>query len=135
MYSAYTLRTLWTQHSCAIAKVTCIHTLFKDWFVMKLTPKTLLPVNWCEDRQPGGPWTSSPTPPYFLKITNISMIYKIKDPYFLEMENKSKGDFATNSDFLISKSLQPNSIKFNVVDLWYFKLWIMLNQIISVWNI
>ena len=33
--------------------------------------------------------------------------------------------FATNSDFLIPKSLQPN-----VVDPWYFKLWIMLEQII-----
>ena len=38
--------------------------------------------------------------------------------------------FATNSDFLITISLQPN-----VVDLRYFKLWILLNQIIRVWNI
>ncbi len=38
--------------------------------------------------------------------------------------------FATNSDFLITISLKPN-----VVDLRYFKLWILLNQIIRVWNI
>ena len=38
--------------------------------------------------------------------------------------------FATNSDFLITISLKPN-----VVDLRYFKLWIFLNQIIRVWNI
>ena len=38
--------------------------------------------------------------------------------------------FATNSDFLITISLEPN-----VTDLRYFKLWIMLNQIIRVWNI
>ena len=35
--------------------------------------------------------------------------------------------FATNSDFLITISLKPN-----VVDLRYFKLWILLNQI---WNV
>ena len=33
--------------------------------------------------------------------------------------------FVTNSDFLIPISLQPN-----VVDLRYFKLWILLDQII-----
>ena len=38
--------------------------------------------------------------------------------------------FDTNSDFLIPISLQPN-----VVDLRYFKLWILLHQIILVWNI
>ena len=38
--------------------------------------------------------------------------------------------FATNSDFLITISLEPN-----VVDLRYFKLWILLDQIIWVWNI
>ena len=38
--------------------------------------------------------------------------------------------FATNSDFLISISLEPN-----VADLRYFKLWILLDQIIWVWNI
>ena len=38
--------------------------------------------------------------------------------------------FATNSDFLITISLEPN-----VVDLNYFKLWILLDQIIWVWNI
>ena len=38
--------------------------------------------------------------------------------------------FATNSDFLITISLEPN-----VTDLRYFKLWILLNQIIRVWNI
>ena len=35
-----------------------------------------------------------------------------------------------NSDFLITISLEPN-----VVDLRYFKPWILLNQIIRVWNI
>ena len=34
------------------------------------------------------------------------------------------------SDFLITISLEPN-----VVDLRYFKLWILLDQIIWVWNI
>jgi len=38
--------------------------------------------------------------------------------------------FATNSDFLITISLEPN-----VADLIYFKLWILLDQIIWVWNI
>ena len=38
--------------------------------------------------------------------------------------------FGPNSDFLITMSLEPN-----VLDLTYFKLWIMLNQIIRVWNI
>jgi len=38
--------------------------------------------------------------------------------------------FATTSDFLIPKYFQPN-----IVDLRYFKLWIMLDQIIQVWNI
>ena len=38
--------------------------------------------------------------------------------------------FATNSDFLIPISLEPN-----VVDLRDFKLWIMLDQTIKVWNI
>ena len=38
--------------------------------------------------------------------------------------------FATNSDFIINISLEPN-----VADLRYFKLWILLDQIIWVWNI
>ena len=38
--------------------------------------------------------------------------------------------FATNSDFLITITLEPN-----VADLRYFKLWILLDQIIWVWNI
>ena len=37
--------------------------------------------------------------------------------------------FATNSDFLIPISLQPN-----VVTLRYFKQWILLDQKICVWN-
>ena len=37
---------------------------------------------------------------------------------------------ATNSDFLITISLDPN-----VADLRYFKLWILLDQIIWFWNI
>jgi len=38
--------------------------------------------------------------------------------------------FATKSDFMITISLETNFI-----DLRYFKLWILLNQIIRVWNI
>ena len=38
--------------------------------------------------------------------------------------------FATNSDFLISISFEPN-----VVDPRYFKLWILLDQIFWAWNI
>ena len=38
--------------------------------------------------------------------------------------------FVTNSDFLITMSFEPN-----VSDLRYFKLWILLDQIIWVWNI
>jgi len=38
--------------------------------------------------------------------------------------------FATNSDFLITISLEPN-----VADLRYFKLLILLDQIIWIWNI
>ena len=38
--------------------------------------------------------------------------------------------FATNSDFLILISYEPN-----VIDLRYFKLWILLDQVILVWNI
>ena len=38
--------------------------------------------------------------------------------------------FGTNSDLIIPISLQPN-----VVDLRSFKLWILLHQIILVWNI
>ena len=38
--------------------------------------------------------------------------------------------FATNSDILIILSLQPN-----VANLWYFKLLIVLDQLIKVWNI
>ena len=38
--------------------------------------------------------------------------------------------FDTNSDFIIPISLQPI-----VVDLRYFKIWILLHQIILVWNI
>ena len=38
--------------------------------------------------------------------------------------------FATNSDFLFTISLEPN-----VADLRYFKLWILLDQVIWVWNI
>ena len=36
--------------------------------------------------------------------------------------------FATNSYFLIPLSLQPNA-----VDLWYFELLILLDQIITIW--
>ena len=44
---------------------------------------------------------------------------------------ENKGVFATNSDILITISLQPNA----VVDLRYFKLWILLDKIIQVWYI
>ena len=38
--------------------------------------------------------------------------------------------FATNSNFLI-----PISLRHNFVDLRYFKLWILLDQIFWIWNI
>jgi len=49
-------------------------------------------------------------------------IYKLTNsPDFLQRN----WVFATNSDFLIPKTLQPN-----VADLKYFKLWILFDQII-----
>ena len=53
---------------------------------------------------------------------------QIKVIMFLDIERNWV--FATNSDFLITISLEPN-----VADLRYFKLWILLDQIIWVWNI
>jgi len=44
--------------------------------------------------------------------------------------NSCKGTLAKNSNFLILLSLQHY-----VVDLWYFKLWILLVQIVKVWNV
>ena len=38
--------------------------------------------------------------------------------------------FPTNSNFVIPRSLQPD-----VVDLSYFKLWLLLAQIVQAWNI
>ena len=51
--------------------------------------------------------------------------------YFNENKRKiKKKAFARNSDFLTPVSLQPH-----VVDLWKFKRWILLDQIVQVWNI
>ena len=63
---------------------------------------------------------------YSLTVANL------KTNYFLPTENfvQRSWVFATNSDFLITISLEPND-----VDLRYFKLWILLDQIIWVWNI
>ena len=47
-----------------------------------------------------------------------------------KVRKKRNWVFATNSNFPIVITLQPN-----VVDLRYFKLWILLDQIIQVWNI
>ena len=54
---------------------------------------------------------------------------KEQDILFTEIGNHDKRNwvFATNSDFQIPVTLQPN-----VVDLIYFKLWILLAQIIQV---
>ena len=46
------------------------------------------------------------------------------------MHSQRNWAFATKSDFLITISLEPN-----VADLRYFKLWILLDQIIWVWNL
>ena len=67
-----------------------------------------------------------------LDIFLRQLIYEVtvlshRDPKNLHQRNWV---FATNSDFLITISLEPN-----VADLRYFKLWILLDQIIWVWNI
>ena len=54
--------------------------------------------------------------------------YTSNHPNFLWFERNWV--FATNSDFLITISLEPNA-----ADLRYLKLWILLDQIIWVWNI
>ena len=48
----------------------------------------------------------------------------------LHFKSERNWVFATNSDFIITISLEPN-----VVDLRYFKLWILLTTLIWVWNI
>ena len=50
----------------------------------------------------------------------------------IETEKSAKRNWvlATNSDFQIAICLQPDG-----VNLWYFKLWIILDQMIIVWNI
>ena len=55
--------------------------------------------------------------------------YLFNDPVTLKklLLRQKETSFATNSDFLIPISLQPN-----VVDL--FKLWILSNQITKVWK-
>ena len=50
--------------------------------------------------------------------------------YLKTKETQRNWGFATTSNLLLTVSLQPN-----VVNLWYFKLWIMLDQRIYVWNI
>ena len=54
--------------------------------------------------------------------------YTSNHPNFLWFERNWV--FATNSDFLITISLEPNA-----ADLRYLKLWILLDEIIWVWNI
>ena len=46
------------------------------------------------------------------------------------MERGRGGNININYDFLVSISVQPN-----VVDFRYFKLWMLLDKIIKVWNI
>ena len=50
--------------------------------------------------------------------------------FFVFLTPKRNWVFATYSDFIITISLEPN-----VADLRYFKQWILLDQIIWVWNI
>ena len=65
---------------------------------------------------------------FFLLLWFIAFLFELK---CLTMNLKQrKWVFATSTDFLILIYLQPN-----VVDLRYFKLRILLDQIIWVWNI
>ena len=73
--------------------------------------------------------------PFFSNLLNQNL-HKCEDPKKETREFRSTKHFyrnwgiATNSEFLITISLEPN-----VADLRYFKLWILLHQIIWVWNI
>ena len=62
---------------------------------------------------------------------NISLIRRPQvDDVTSSVNEQRNWVFDTNSDFLITISLEPN-----LADLRYFKLWILLDQIIWVWNI
>ena len=49
--------------------------------------------------------------------------------YLTNLKFERNWVFASNSDILI-----PSFLKHNVVGLRYFKLWMMLDKIIKVWN-
>ena len=66
----------------------------------------------------------------FLSIFISTIFFLLKICKKIKKNSQKSWVFDTNSDFLIPISLQPN-----VVDLRYFKLWILLHQIILVWNI
>ena len=59
----------------------------------------------------------------------LCFTHLVSDPHILDFMQKN-WFFATYSDFLIFISFPPN-----VVELVYFKLWILLDKIILVWNI
>ena len=70
-------------------------------------------------------------------LMNYTRVLELFDNPYLRFKSfivwsivKRNWVFATNSDFLISISLEPN-----VVDPRYFKLWILLDQIFWAWNI
>ena len=58
------------------------------------------------------------------------IVYFRNVDYYRSIQLERNWVFATNSDFLITISLEPN-----VVDSRYFKLWILLDQIFRAWNI
>ena len=60
--------------------------------------------------------------------SNILKLYFVSINFLSNIERNLV--FVTNSDFLVSMSLQPNA-----VDLRYFKLYILIEKVIWVWNI
>ena len=64
-----------------------------------------------------------------IKATLQIRLYVLVAPLVLILRNIKERNWviATNSYFLITISLKPN-----VMDLKYFKLWIMLNQVVNV---
>ena len=65
----------------------------------------------------------------FLSLSKFQISYQLPNFRFL-INCQRNWVFATNSDFLITISLEPN-----FADLRYFKPWFLLDQIIWVWNI
>ena len=100
---------------------------FKEtwWFKKKTLKKmkTNLYISWNFNGYP------SCSPNIRCKLRCVRSNAKIAQ-YFVNWSFKRNWVFATNSNFLIYISLQPN-----VVDFWYFKLWYLLVKIILVWNI